>query len=365
MATVITATCTPPDGCGWTGGPYQSEAMAWRALRGHSCHKHRTDTERRARGEAARAAIDRTPKPCQHKRADHEHGTYAAYVLDLCRCTPCARANAVYERRRVRQTAYGRWQPYVPADPARQHVRALMAAGIGLKRVAALSGISNGVLWKLLYGVGDRAPSRTIRPATEAKLLAVTTDQHAAGAKIPALGTRRRLQALACLGWSINRLAEHADLDRQPLDHALHGRGQDLVLRRTADAVTALHDELWNTPAPAEDQRSRISVSRTKTRAQRAGWQPPLAWDDIDDPCEQPQADPDDVDPRTARSLALVEDLTELAEQGLTLDQACHRLGVGKDKATVTLRRHAPEEGRPVRDRFLRNTTLRDLGRTA
>ena len=35
-----------------------------------------------------------------------------------------------YNRNRVRQIAYGRWQPYVDAEPARQHVQALQANGI-------------------------------------------------------------------------------------------------------------------------------------------------------------------------------------------------------------------------------------------
>lgn len=143
---------------------------------------------------------DRTPKPCLHKIANHQHGTYACYVLDRCRCRPCADAHAAYNRERVRQQAYGRWDNYVDAEPARRHVRLLMAQGMGLKRIVAVSGVPSGSIWKLLYG--KRQPDGTRTPSKQ----------------LP----------------------------------------------------------------PAIGHRDKIAASRARNYATRAGWAPPLAWDDID-----------------------------------------------------------------------------------
>jgi hypothetical protein len=83
-------------------------------------------------------AVDRTPKPCLHKRVNHQHGTRLAYILDRCRCLPCAAANSTYELRRTRLKAYGRGTPsgWVDAAPVRAHVEQLCATGMGYKTVA-------------------------------------------------------------------------------------------------------------------------------------------------------------------------------------------------------------------------------------
>lgn len=145
---------------------------------------------------------DRTPQPCQHKYANHQHGTHACYVLDRCRCHPCRRANSAYERRRTKNNAYGR-SNLVPAEPVRRHVRTLRAQGLGTKWIAALAGVSHGSLSKLVYGERGLAPSRRVRRETARKLLSVplpSLEQLPVRKSIDALGTRRRLRALIAIG---------------------------------------------------------------------------------------------------------------------------------------------------------------------
>lgn len=233
--------------------------------------------------------IDRSPKPCLHKRTDHQHGTYACYTLDACRCLHCCNAVSVYEQNRKKRNAYGR-SNLVDAGPARDHVAALMASGVGLKQIVKKSGVSQGVLWKLVYGKNGGTPSRRVTRATMDRLLTLDPADRtltADGARVDPTGTRRRLQALACLGWSVNQLAEHAGADRQPFDQAMRG-GE--ITARTAHTIAALYEHLWDTPAPARDHREKISVSRATNRARRESWAPPLAWDDdtIDDPAAGP-----------------------------------------------------------------------------
>ena len=135
--------------CGWQG-TYASAAKGDYAKRRHSCEKWTAKLAGQQRHAERFAAVDRTPKPCLHKRADHQHGTRAAYVLDRCRCFPCSTANAQAETHRERQKAYGRYDKYVDAQPVRDHVRALMAQGMGWKRVAAAAGVSGSSMWKLM-----------------------------------------------------------------------------------------------------------------------------------------------------------------------------------------------------------------------
>lgn len=274
--------------CGWSG-TYASEARAHQALQRHSCQRQQRKAEARARDEARRAAVDRTPRPCLHTRVQHEHGTHACYVSDRCHCIDCSAANAAYEANRARQIAYGRWRGLVDAEPARAHVRALMAAGVGLKQVAKLSGIAPGSLWKLVYGApqadGDTRRSSRIRGTTETRLLAVTPDlpSYADGAIVDATGTRRRLQALVAIGWAQAQLARRLGMTPANLS-AIMRRAQ--VLAATARKVQVLYGELSMSLPPDETPHQRASSSRARGYAEARRWPPPLAWDDdaIDDP---------------------------------------------------------------------------------
>lgn len=284
------ASCT---GCGWSGTLTSPARAAW-AQRQHRCAPHRKAAEQRARHAARRAAVDHTPKPCRHKQANHQHGHYATYVLDECRCTPCTAANTAYVQRLTREKAYGRYDRLVDSAPVRAHIQALQAAGIGLKRVTALTGVHGGFMTKLLYGSPRpdgtlRPPAARVKRETADKILALRIGPHlvADGAKVDATGTRRRLQALVSLGWSQSELGRQLGMSPSNFGKTLRARQ---VVASTARAVAALYDRLWNTPAPADDHRQRISVSRAKRHATLAGWLPPLAWDDetIDDPNYQP-----------------------------------------------------------------------------
>ena len=271
--------------CGWHG-TYATAGIADYAKRRHACEKRRA---RAAAGQAYAdrlAATDRTPKHCLHKQANHQHGTYACYTLDACRCEPCAAAVKEYERDRVRQQAYGRWDNLVDAEPARVHVRSLMAQGMGMKRICVVGGASTGQLWKLLYGKkkpdGSRTPSKRIRKDVAARLLAVELDL-ADGAIIDHHGTTRRVRALVALGWSQSKLAERLGIMRSNFFLA---RGDRDVTVGTARAVRELYDELSMTLPPETEWRDKIAASRARRYANARGWVPPLGLDDerLDDP---------------------------------------------------------------------------------
>jgi len=280
-------------------------------------------------------AVDRTPQPCLHKQARHQHGTRLAYALDRCRCLPCSAANSEYENRRHRLQGYGRpTTTWVDAAPVRAHVHEVLAAGVGWKRVARVAGVHASAVSRLLYGRRREdgriePPTKRMKPDVARALLAVpvpTVTQLPGGVIVDGTGTRRRLQALAVVGWSVDRIAAAADLDRQSLDGALHG-GQ--VLARTAQAITKAYDERWDQPPTAADRFEQGAITRTMNRAKRAGWLPPAAWDDdtIDNPAAEPiTMDVDDDESVDEHAVELVLDGQPMRLTGRTLDHAVERL---------------------------------------
>ncbi|MFT4081169.1 MAG: hypothetical protein QM638_01155 [Nocardioides sp.] len=287
--------------CGWSG-TYDSEKKAKYALSRHSCEKQRREAERLAAAAAREAAREaagyRTPKPCHHKRVTHVHGTRACYVLDRCRCKPCAKANAEATNWRERQKLYGRYDKYVDAEPVRAHVNALREYGIGAKRVAALAGIAHGAMSKLMYGVYEptgrgggrgssgklvRGPAKRVLRTTAEKILAVQAipENRNPGQPDPDRTelARLKLRSLVALGWSMRRLAGLLDVNPANFGPLVHG--SHVMERRTVDRIEALFDELGMTLPPETTQRGRISASRSRNYAKAHGWAPPLALPDL------------------------------------------------------------------------------------
>ncbi len=266
-----------------------------------------------------------------------------------CHCNEvCRPANAAYERARYRLQAYGRWEPYTGAQPPRTHVRHLMEAGIGVPRIAELAGVPYPTLCNLLYGSPSQGvlPPARIRTATAAKILAVSPGETALapGALVDATGTRRRVQALIALGHSEKTLAPMIPMAPEHLRRI--ARGHSTVSARTARAVRALYDRMWDQSPPRATAAQRATASKCRARAEGKGWVPPLVWDDdtIDDPSAQPASGWRRSRFRRAEDLAA--EAAELAELRYTRTQAAERIGVqrgtlGKALARVAARGRA------------------------
>lgn len=229
---------------------------------------------------------DRPVRDCQHTQAHHKHGTRLAYVLDRCRCPACSRANTLDARRRRTAIAYGRWTGLVDAAPARAHLQALRAAGLSLQRIARLSGVGQGTVNALVYGQPARhlPPPSQVRAGTERRLLAV--DARAvtlpAGHRVPATGTRRRLQALAAIGWSIPALSEQLALSHRTLTRLLTATDSPSVTVETTRTVADLYERLRDVPPPQRTEQQRTVAARTAGHARAAEGRTPTSWPDID-----------------------------------------------------------------------------------
>src|SRR5690606_1069819 len=176
---------------------------------------------------------------------------------------------------------------YVDAEPVRQHVHRLRAAGLGTRRISELAGVQRSILQALTQGRsrGGRpgAPSRRVARHTAERILAVPIPEtHAClvadGTYVAGVGTARRLQALVAIGYTQTYLARRIGWSPENIPRLFRPTP---VEASTARKVADLFEELQIRPGPSI--RARLS-------AKRKGWAPPLAWDEhtIDDPDAAP-----------------------------------------------------------------------------
>lgn len=197
-------------------------------------------------------------------------------AADLCQRRGCTAPAATrghcepHYRRLIRMGRHG-WRP---ATTVRPHVDALRALGWTWEQIAAAANLSAYVAYNVRSG-----RSRWVRAESVAALLAVPlvpVDSHRG---VDSCGIRRRVQALAWMGWPAGEIARRAGTTRASLATlTLPTRRPSRALHRR---VAAVYEQLCTVPGP-----SRIAAGR----ARGLGFAPPLAWDEdtIDDPAARP-----------------------------------------------------------------------------
>lgn len=162
-----------------------------------------------------------------------------------------------------------------------------------------------------------------------------------------ATGTRRRIQALAAIGWSCSALAREMGCSGSQVSQIQLGTSAR-VLPSTADMVAEVYERLSMRVPKKEDVRVR-------NHARRNGWVPPLAWDNIDDPDEVPCLGADV--PATEADPVLIERLmtngqadvpinerpvvvAELVARGMADPDIAHRIGVWPETVLRIRQRH-------------------------
>lgn len=210
---------------------------------------------------------------------------------------------------------------FVDGDPVRERVELLIARGIGRNAIEQRTGLS--VRW-ILKSTG-RVQKRT---ANLIFAIPLPTRMSDSACYMPSLGTARRIQALAAIGWPLRELGPKID---RAASNASAVMRRTTVRTRTAAAYDELYRRLLLTPGPSD-------AARRFARAQ--GWQPPLAWDDIDDPDEQPNLGAD-------TKLSFPERYLELREHvGLNHQQIADVMGIELDSLERQLHRYDMFKGR-------------------
>jgi hypothetical protein len=205
---------------------------------------------------------------------------------------------------------------------AQAHVQALVANyGVSVHSIADAAGVGPQIISELKRGV-----CRGMKVTTERRILAIQAadifNRPNANGSVPAIGARRRLQALMVMGWRHQDLAPMAGFRTANLNH----QPGDWISKQKHEAVKELYDRIWNVQGPAGKQ--------SLTRIAKAGYAPPLAWDD--DTIDNPNAVPDlgarvyaqgrAPEGATRHADAMVEDAQFLLDGGCTWLELVDRL---------------------------------------
>ncbi|MEU6768569.1 hypothetical protein ABZ916_39425 [Streptomyces sp. NPDC046853] len=269
-------------------------------------------------------------------------------------------AEARHARLRRRLKAYGQWEPFVDAEPARRHVEAMRATGMSIAGIVQHTGVNSGSIDHLIYGKRPYPPARKIRPETARAILAFwpTLDDYEDGAVIDGTGTRRRIHALGALGWPANSIQEH--VNHITIKAVERLRGARRVTARTARSVRDLYTAVSEKPAEHYGVTPWIAT-RTRTYAAKNGYAGPMAWDvdTIDDPQAVPVSD-DRVLNFHERAALRREEIIHFAWHGYEPEQILDRLGNEVSIATVRAvvqewrtgqKRRRPNRVRPERQK--------------
>ena len=163
-------------------------------------------------------------------------------------------------------------------------------------------------------------------------------DKLRGGRAVPAIGAQRRIRALMRLGWTSTDIAQAAGChERNYVLRILNGqKGKPTTWleRKTDKAIRDVYERLsMRLPDPAPHR------ARTRALAERRGYPPPLAWDDIDNPDEEPSG-MKRVPSWTAHAEARRADLEHFVGADMSLDEACRELSLDRDSLWQWCKRH-------------------------
>lgn len=212
---------------------------------------------------------------------------------------------------------------------AAEHAKILVRAGMSAIDIADRSGVAKRRVQRIL-GLNQEM----ISWVTEEAILGVPVPDGRYMPKTDGLvdvtPSRRRLQALAVQGFPLSYIAPQVDMGKAVLMSIRSGL-KDFTLVSCSVKIRLAHEELWDEDPMEHDILVR-SVNTAKSCAQRNGWLPTEAWDDIDDPDCVPRTKP------TPKYVRVAEDYRELTERfGLNRRQAAERLEMSMDALNAAL----------------------------
>jgi hypothetical protein len=267
------------------------------------------------------------------------HNTLTCYSNYGCRQTECVERYKAWRARRDEALKAGDWQPYVDAEPVRQHLLMLGEHEITLYRAAAMAGVGVRSLHPLFQpSTGRRRPVRhTVRSEIAAKVLAVTPDT-APPARVDSTGTARRIQALGADGWPLRRQGVifgfggtyvHQIVDRSTSGH--------LVLASTAHTIAAGYERLKD-EQPSEHGIGQRVINLARNHAESRRWPPTSYWADRMDAIDDPHFTPEYG---VKRREIVAEDANWVMTTGrIDRELAAGRLGISKAYIDHAFRDH-------------------------
>lgn len=200
------------------------------------------------------------------------------------------------QKARIKYTAYLRKQgraTQIPIGPARAYLRHLHHTyGMSSGMLAEQCTLSESSITEILAGhragvKGDRHPLKDIFRENAESILKIEPRYPTGrgGARVNAVGTTRRVQALAAWGYPVIWTGEQCGFRGPTFNLVAQGRRQ-YVFFSTALKVRELYEVLETDPHPERHGIKRQSINLAKNAARRNGFLPPTVWDweSLDDP---------------------------------------------------------------------------------
>lgn len=191
-----------------------------------------------------------------------------------CNCDDC-----IIERRRAHKRFTMGYEHRVSQDQAQAVLVARLDDGWTGKALASATGLRLNYFQRHVTAHKRGEPMLRLGPKLAASLMTMGAPTEG---QIGSAGTCRRLQALAAIGHGLEVVSAETGIGFSTLA-MIRGGNTARVKAASALAVQTAYESL-------PDIGSNWRVRRD---ARAKGWLPPLAWDDIDDPSEQPHAPPD------------------------------------------------------------------------
>lgn len=212
----------------------------------------------------------------------------------------------------------------VPVEPVRARILSLLDYDFTPTAVARAVGVSKTAVVDIASG-----RTRTVRRPIAARVmrttpLAVIAAVDSPHGEVPSRGSVRRVQALLALGHSHTTIQQVAGCSATR--RMTESTPPRWVTKTVADAVDRAYRALSMRPGTS---------TVTRTRAARAGYVPPLGWDDID------------LDPTPAVAdgkVTIVEEAEWLARAGEAFTAAATRLGYTRPDSLEQLLRRSHRE---------------------
>lgn len=180
-------------------------------------------------------------------------------------CEACLRARRRADKYR---RATGR-RKHVPSGPVWKHILALREAKMGYPQIARAVGRAEVSIWRIQH-------QEKVHVNTARAILAIpipkSPEELPDSVYVPMAGAQRRLLALQWQRWGLRHLAEHTYLHSDTLWRIRVGKGSTITVE-THEEVKRLYEF--------------IGLRRGPSR--KGGGIPAAAWDDIDDPNEEPK----------------------------------------------------------------------------
>ncbi len=172
----------------------------------------------------------------------------------------------------------------VSAEPVRQHVLKLRAAGGTYQSIGRAAGTGAMTVHRI---ANARRP--TVQAEVADRLLAVTEAEVGSLRPSPG-GTMWRLRGLVAMGHTCSRMAAATGIPAATLRRIVRCEALT-VSPALLQAVSALFDAWWDKTPPRRTRQEKLAAGNALKRAALNNWPPPAGLDEdqLDQPGYQPQ----------------------------------------------------------------------------